>query len=41
MFLSTISETIKEKRLKFSQGSLRVLQEMASYEEARIKLTNT
>ena len=33
-------EKIKETCLKFSQGSTTVLQKMARYEEARVKLTN-
>ena len=35
-----ILEKIKETRLKFSQGSVTVLQKKANYEEAIIKLTN-
>ena len=31
---------MKETRLKFSQGSIMVLQHMANYEEARVRLTN-
>ena len=41
MFILTILEKIKETRLKFSQGSVTVLQKMANYQEARVKLTNT
>ena len=41
MFILTILEKIKEKILKFSQGSVIVFWKMASYEEARAKLTNT
>ena len=49
MFILTILEKIKETRLKFSQESVKVLQTMANYQEARvkqikkykIKLTNT
>ena len=37
----TILEKIKEMRLKFSQGSVTVLWKMVSYQEARVKLTNT
>ena len=33
--------TIKETRLKFSQGSVTVLQKMANYQVKRVKLTNT
>ena len=40
MFVLTIFEKIKETCLKFSQGSTTVLQKMARYEEARVKLTN-
>ena len=41
MFILTILQKIKEKRLKVSQGSVTVLQKMANYQEARVKLTNT
>ena len=41
MFVLTILEKIKETKLKFSQGSGTVLQIMANYQEARVKLTNT
>ena len=41
MFVLKILEKIKKKRLKFSQGSVTVLQKMANYQEARVKLTNT
>ena len=41
MFILTILEKIKEKRFKFSQRSVTVLQIMANYQEARVKLTNT
>ena len=41
MFVLAILEKIKETRLKFSQGSVTVLQKMANYQEARDKLTNT
>ena len=40
MFVFTILEKMKEKRLKFSQG-VEVLQKMANYQEARVKVTNT
>ena len=40
MFILTILEEIKETRLKLSQGSATVLQKLASYQEARVKLTN-
>ena len=36
-----ILEKIKEKRLKFSQGSLTVWWKIANYQEATVKLTNT
>ena len=41
MFVLTILEKTKERRLTFSQRSQRVLYKMASYEEERVKLTNT
>ena len=41
MFILTILEKIKETRLNFSQGSVTGLLKMASYQEARLKLTNT
>ena len=41
MFILTILETIKETRLKFSQGTVTLLQKMANYQEATFKLTNT
>ena len=41
MFILTIFEKIKEKRLKFSQGSVTVLQIMENYQEAIVTLTNT
>ena len=41
MFILTILEKTNETRLKFSQRSITVLLKMASYEEARVKLTNT
>ena len=41
MFILKILEKIKETRLKFSQGSLTALWEIANYEEARAKLTTT
>ena len=41
MFSSTILEKIKEKGMTFFQGSAAVLQKMANYEEARVKLANT
>ena len=41
MFILTILEKTNETRLKFSQRSITVLVKMASYEEARVKLTNT
>ena len=40
LFILTILEEIK-KRFKFSQGSVTVLQKIANYQEARVKLTNT
>ena len=36
-----IFDKINEDRLKFFQGSVTILKNMANYEEARIKLTNT
>ena len=39
MFVLTSLEKIKETRLKFSQGSVTVLQAIANYQEARVKLT--
>ena len=36
MFVLTILEKIKETRLKFSQGSVTVLEKMANNQEARI-----
>ena len=41
LFILKILEKIKEMRLKFSQGSVAVLQKMADYEEARVEPTNT
>ena len=41
MFVLTILEKIKETRLKLSQGHVTLLQKIANYEEARVKLTNT
>ena len=41
MFILTILEKIKETRLKFSQGSVTVLQKMANRQEVKVKLTNT
>ena len=41
MFILTILEKTNETRLRFSQRSITVLLKMASYEEARVKLTNT
>ena len=41
MLFKRILEKIKEPRLKFSQGSVTVLEIMANYEEARVKLTKT
>ena len=41
MFALTNLAKIKEARLKFSQGSVTVLQKMANYEEAKVKVTNT
>ena len=41
MFVLTILETIKEARLKVSQGSVTVLWKIANYEKAWVKLTNT
>ena len=41
MFVLTILETIKEAKLKVSQGSVTVLWKIANYEKAWVKLTNT
>ena len=41
MFILTILETIKETRLKSSQGGVTVLQTMTNYQETTVKLTNT
>ena len=41
MFVLTTLEKSKETRLTFFHGSKTVLYKMASYEEARVKLTNT
>ena len=41
MFVLTILEKIKETRLKLSQGHVTLLQKIANYEEARVKLTKT
>ena len=41
MFILTILEKNKETRVKCSQGSVTVLQKVADYQEARVKLTNT
>ena len=41
MFALAILEKIKETRLKFSQESVTVLHKMATYQEARVKLTKT
>ena len=40
MFVLTILKKIKEMRIYFSQESVTVLQKMANYQEARVKLTN-
>ena len=40
MFVLTILKKIKEMRIYFSQESVKVLQKMANYQEARVKLTN-
>ena len=40
MSVLTISEKIKETRLKCSQRSAAVLKKMANYQEAKVKLTN-
>ena len=37
----TILENIKEKSLKFCQGSVALLSKMVKYQEARVKLPNT
>ena len=41
MFILKILEKIKESRLKLSQGSATVLWKITSYQETRVKLTNT
>ena len=41
MFVLMILDKIKETRLPFSQESVTVLQIMANYQIARVKLTNT
>ena len=41
MFFLTIWEKIKKERVKFSQGSVTVLEKMENYREARVKLANT
>ena len=41
MFILMVLEKIKEKRLKFLQGSVAILEKMANYQEARVKLTTT
>ena len=40
-FFNNFTKTIKETRIKISQGSVTALWKMSSYEEARVKLTNT
>ena len=39
MFVSTILEKFRKSRSRFSQGSVTVLSNMASYKEGKIKLT--
>ena len=41
MFVLKILDWIKETRLKYSQGSVTLLQKMANYQETRVNLTNT
>ena len=41
MFVLIILEKIKEMRLKFSQGSITIINIMGNYQEARVKLSNT
>ena len=41
LFVLTVSEKIKETRQKLSKGSVTVLWKIESYEEARVKITNT
>ena len=36
LFTLTILEEIKETKMKFSQGSVTVLQKIANYQEARV-----
>ena len=40
MFVLTIFKKIREMWIKFSQGSIPVLQKMTNYEEGRFRLTN-
>ena len=40
MFILTILGKIKKTRLKLLQGSVTVLQKMANYQEAKVKLIN-
>ena len=41
MFVLTISKKTKETKLKFSLGSVTVLQKTGNYQDARVKLTYT
>ena len=41
MFFLRVLEKIKEIIVTFSEGSITVLQIMATYQEARVKPTNT
>ena len=41
MNVLTILEQINEKKLKLSQGSVKILQKMANYQEPGVTLTKT
>ena len=41
MFVLIVLDKIKETRLKFSQGSVTVLQKMPNYEEVSVNYTNS
>ena len=41
LVLKILQNKIKETRLEFSQGRVKVLQNMANYQQVRVKLTNT
>ena len=40
MFVLTVLQKIKQTRLKFSQGSVRVLSKATNYKETRVNLIN-